>query len=224
MAAVISIKSLNKTYKNGFSAVTDLSLEVQAGEFIALLGPNGAGKSTTIGILTTLVNKTSGQIVINGYDLAKKPLQAKAELGVVPQEFNFNPFESVEQILLNQASFQGIVQAQAKLKVDQLLDEVGLTAKRKQAAQTLSGGMKRRLMVARALIHDPKVLILDEPTAGVDIEVRQGIYQFLEERNKQGLTIILTTHYLEEAERLCDRIAIINHGQIIKDIKKRSFI
>ncbi len=213
----LEITELRKTYANGIEALKGINLIVQKGDFFALLGANGAGKSTTIGAITTLLTKTTGKICIYGYDLDQETELAKSYLGLVPQEFNLNIFETCEQILLNQAGFYGISRKQAQPRVESLLRELGIWEKRDSIVRHLSGGMKRRLMIARALIHEPKVLILDEPTAGVDIEIRRSMWEFLARTNAQGTTIILTTHYLEEAEQLCKNIAIIDHGQIIKN-------
>jgi ABC-2 type transport system ATP-binding protein len=212
----LKINNLTKTYKNGMKALKGIDLSIRAGDFFALLGANGAGKSTTIGLITTLLKKTSGSIQIHGFDIDIHPEQAKAFLGVVPQEINLNIFETCEQILINQAGFYGIPRHKAKQRLDILLEQLGIADKKNQAARFLSGGMKRRLMIARALMHEPAMLILDEPTAGVDIEIRRSVWKFLKETNKQGTTIILTTHYLEEAEQLCKNVAIIHHGKIIE--------
>ncbi|MBA2651049.1 MAG: ABC transporter ATP-binding protein [Tatlockia sp.] len=211
----LEIKQLSKTYKNGFEALKGIDLNVKSGDFFALLGVNGAGKSTTIGLISTLLTKTSGRIIINGYDLDNNPEQAKSCLGLVPQEFNINVFEICDQILINQAGFYGIPRKIAIPRANELLKQLGLWNKRKDIVRSLSGGMKRRLMIARALIHQPKILILDEPTAGVDIEIRRSMWEFLTETNKCGTTIILTTHYLEEAEQLCKHVAIIDQGQFV---------
>ncbi len=213
----LEIQNLTKTYSNSVEAVKSIDLTVNTGDFFALLGANGAGKSTTIGLITTLVSKTAGTIKIHGFDLDEQREQAKACLGLVPQEINLNIFETCEQTLINQAGYYGISRTEAKQRADNLLEQLGLADKRKSIARHLSGGMKRRLMIARALIHRPKVLILDEPTAGVDIEIRRSMWDFLTKTNKEGTTIILTTHYLEEAEQLCKHIAIIDKGQIIKN-------
>lgn len=212
----LEIQQLRKTYANGVEAVKGIDLTVETGDFFALLGANGAGKSTTIGLITTLLTKTAGVIRINGYDLDQSPEEAKSCLGLVPQEINLNIFETCEQILLNQAGYYGISRAKARLRADTLLEQLGLTEKRRSIVRHLSGGMKRRLMIARALVHQPKVLILDEPTAGVDVEIRRSMWDFLRQTNDAGTTIILTTHYLEEAEQLCKNIAIINKGEIVK--------
>jgi len=220
----LEIKNLVKTYNNGVQAVKGINMSVKQGDFFALLGANGAGKSTTIGVITTLLYKTSGQILIEGHDLDKQPRQAKACLGLVPQEFNINIFETCEQILINQAGFYGIPRSTAKKRADDLLKQLGLWEKRFGIVRHLSGGMKRRLMIARALIHHPKVLILDEPTAGVDIEIRRSMWDFLTYINKQGTTIILTTHYLEEAEQLCKNIAIIHQGEILENTSMKDLL
>lgn len=216
MTYAIEIKQLRKTYANGVEAVKGIDLTVKTGDFLALLGANGAGKSTTIGLITSLLTKTTGMICINGFDLDDNPEQAKSCLGLVPQEINLNIFETCEQILLNQAGYYGIPRAEARPRADVLLEQLGLSEKRRSIVRHLSGGMKRRLMIARALVHQPSVLILDEPTAGVDVEIRRTMWDFLRQTNAAGTTIILTTHYLEEAEQLCKNIAIINKGEIIK--------
>lgn len=220
----IEIEGLTKTYKSGVMALKSVDLKVEAGDFFALLGPNGAGKSTTIGILSSLVQKTSGTVKIFGIDADEYLNQTKSFLGIVPQEFNFGIFETVEQILSNQAGFYGIPREKAKERVDYYLDKLSLTDKRKTSAGQLSGGMKRRLMIARALVHDPKILILDEPTAGVDIEIRRSMWEFLTNMNEAGKTIILTTHYLEEAESLCKNIAIINQGKIVENTSMKKLL
>lgn len=220
----IELDSLEKTYKNGVKALRSINLKVESGDFFALLGPNGAGKSTTIGILSSLVNKTGGKVKIFGVDIDTNLNLAKTFLGIVPQEFNFGIFEAVEQILINQAGFYGMPLKEAKERVKYYLDKLSLYDKRKSAAGTLSGGMKRRLMIARALIHDPKLLILDEPTAGVDIEIRRSMWDFLKELNQAGKTIILTTHYLEEAESLCKNIAIIDQGEIVENTSMKKLL
>ncbi|MCU7939925.1 MAG: ABC transporter ATP-binding protein [gamma proteobacterium symbiont of Bathyaustriella thionipta] len=213
----LEINQLKKTYNNGFEALKGIDLNVRKGDFFALLGPNGAGKSTIIGIICSLINKTSGHVSIRGYDLKQFPREAKQSLGIVPQEFNFNVFEPVEEILVNQAGYYGVKRPEAFKRAEVHLKQLDLWDKRREMARDLSGGMKRRLMIARALMHEPQILILDEPTAGVDIEIRRSMWAFLQEINKQGTTIILTTHYLEEAEQLCKNIAIINQGAIIKN-------
>ncbi|MDF1654777.1 MAG: ABC transporter ATP-binding protein [Coxiellaceae bacterium] len=211
----IAIEHLNKTYASGTQAVKDVSFEVKQGEFFALLGPNGAGKTTTIGMITSLVTKTSGRIEIMGHDLDSDPATAKSYLGVMPQEVNLNVFEKAINILYHQASYYGIPRRRTKQRAEMLLKAMELWPHRNDIVRTFSGGMKRRLMVARSLIHNPKVLILDEPTAGVDVEIRQQMWDFLQAENRQGLTVILTTHYLEEAENLCNDIAIINKGELV---------
>jgi ABC-2 type transport system ATP-binding protein len=215
MVAALSIRDLRKSYANQFEALKGISLDVNQGDFFALLGPNGAGKSTTIGIISSLVRKTSGSVKIFDVDIDQHFSTAKKFLGVVPQEFNFNLFEKVEDILIQQAGYYGLPAKEAKPRVEYYLGKLDLLDKRRTPARTLSGGMKRRLMIARALVHQPKLLILDEPTAGVDIELRRGMWEFLREINDAGTTIILTTHYLEEAENLCRQIAIIDRGEII---------
>ncbi|QMT61345.1 ABC transporter ATP-binding protein [Legionella sp. PC997] len=220
----LDIKQLFKTYANGVQALKGIDLTINKGDFFALLGANGAGKSTTIGLITSLLNKTSGSISIHGYDLEKEPAKAKSCLGLVPQEINLNIFENCEQILLNQAGYYGISRKNAQPRVETLLQQLGLWEKRNSITRHLSGGMKRRLMIARALVHQPKVLILDEPTAGVDIEIRHSMWEFLTRTNAEGTTIILTTHYLEEAEQLCKNIAIINEGEIIKNTSMKALL
>ncbi len=217
MTAALSIRQLTKTYANGLQALKGIDLEVAEGDFFALLGPNGAGKSTTIGIITSLVNKTSGQVAIFGHDLDRELTAAKSQLGLVPQEFNFNVFEPVVEIVVNQGGYYGIERKVAYARAEQYLKQLGLWEKRHSMARNLSGGMKRRLMIARALVHRPRLLILDEPTAGVDIEIRRSMWEFLKTINQQGTTIILTTHYLEEAENLCRNIAIIDEGRVIEN-------
>ena len=211
----LAIQNLSKTYSNGFSALKDVSLTVPQGGFFALLGPNGAGKSTMIGIISSLFKPTTGSVKIFGTDLLENPSIAKQYLGIVPQEFNFNMFEKVEDILITQAGYFGIPAKEARPRAKRLLMALGLWDKRNSKSRELSGGMKRRLMIARALIHKPKLLILDEPTAGVDIELRRSMWEFMQQINiEENTTIILTTHYLEEAEQLCKRIAILDHGEI----------
>ncbi len=212
----LSVQGLTKTYGNGVQALKGIDLAVEEGDFFALLGPNGAGKTTLIGIVTSLVRKSGGQATIFGYDLDRELEAAKSCIGVVPQEINFNQFESPETIVVNQAGFYGIARPVARARAQLYLKQLQLWDKRKHASRALSGGMKRRLMIARALMHEPRLLILDEPTAGVDIEVRRSMWEFLREINQRGTTIILTTHYLEEAETLCRNIAIIDHGRIIE--------
>lgn len=220
----IEIKQLAKTYTNGVNALKGIDLTVNTGDFFALLGANGAGKSTTIGLITTLITKTSGSINIFGYDLDKQPEKAKSCLGLVPQEVNLNIFETCIQILLSQAGYYGISRKNALPRAESLLEQLGLWEKKDSIVRHLSGGMKRRLMIARALIHQPKILILDEPTAGVDIEIRRSMWEFLTRTNAEGTTIILTTHYLEEAEQLCKNIAIIDKGQIIKNTSMKTLL
>jgi len=224
MTTALSVRDLRKVYGNGFEALKGVSFDVQPGDFMALLGPNGAGKSTTLGIVSSLVNKSSGSVNVFGYDLDKDPVGVKTCLGVVPQEFNFNMFEKVEHILITQAGYYGIPAKEAAKRAEFYLRKLGLWEKRDVRARMLSGGMKRRLMIARALMHEPKLLILDEPTAGVDIELRRSMWTFLQEINEAGTTIILTTHYLEEAESLCRNIAIIDHGQIVQYTSTRELL
>ncbi len=212
----LSISNLKKTYGNGFQALKGIDLDVEAGDFFALLGPNGAGKSTAIGIISSLVNASSGSVSIFGYDLFKESSQAKSCIGLVPQEINFNQFDTVKSILLNQAGYYGIPRKMALQRTEQCLKQMDLWDKRDTVSRRLSGGMKRRVMIARAMVHAPKLLILDEPTAGVDIEIRRSMWKMMEEVNQQGTTIILTTHYLEEAESLCRNIAIIDQGLIVE--------
>lgn len=224
MSYALSIRGLEKTYANGFKALKGIDLDVREGDFFALLGPNGAGKSTTIGILSTLVNKSAGKVEVFGHDLDTSPLQLKRCIGVVPQEFNFNQFELAINILLVQAGYYGIRRAEAQERAEQLLRQLDLWDKRHTQSRMLSGGMKRRLMIARALMHQPRLLILDEPTAGVDIEMRRSMWEYLTQLNAEGTTIILTTHYLEEAEQLCRNIAIIDHGQIVENTSMRALL
>ncbi|MEZ8104963.1 ABC transporter ATP-binding protein [Vibrio cortegadensis] len=221
----LEIEQLRKTYAGGFEALKGVSLSVKKGDFYALLGPNGAGKSTTIGIISSLVNKTSGKVKVFGYNIDTDLELAKQNLGLVPQEFNFNPFETVEQIVLQQAGYYGVPKALAKERAKKYLSQLDLWEKRGERARNLSGGMKRRLMIARALMHEPQLLILDEPTAGVDIELRRSMWEFLQGINeKLGITIILTTHYLEEAEMLCRNIGIINRGELIENTSMKSLL
>lgn len=220
----LNIENLAKVYSNGVNALKGVSFSVEAGDFFALLGPNGAGKSTTIGIITSLVNKTSGKVSVFGHDIDTELRQAKRCIGLVPQEMNFAIFETVWQIVINQAGFYGVPKAHAAERADYYLEKLGLWKKRHHTARTLSGGMKRRLMIARALIHEPKLLILDEPTAGVDIELRRSLWEFLEHINDLGITVILTTHYLEEAESLCRNIAIIHQGEIVENTDMKSLL
>jgi len=224
MSDALVIKNLNKVYANNFHALNDVSFTVEKGEFFALLGPNGAGKSTTIGIICSLINKTSGKVHIFDKDIDTNFVEARRELGIVPQEFNFNIFEPVIEIVVNQAGYYGIPRKQAFERAEYFLNKLGLWGKRKESARDLSGGMKRRLMIARALVHEPCLLILDEPTAGVDIEIRRSMWEFMRELNESGVTIILTTHYLEEAESLCRHVAIINEGKLIRDTSIRELI
>ncbi len=213
----LEISNLHKTYASGLQALKGIDLQVEEGDFFALLGPNGAGKSTCIGIISGLVNKTSGDVKIFGHSIDDEFILAKSFLGSVPQEFNFNTFEPVEEIITNQAGFYGVPARIARQQTEHYLKQLGLWQQRRSQARRLSGGMKRRLMIARALVHKPRLLILDEPTAGVDIELRRSMWEFLEQINDQGTTIILTTHYLEEAERMCRNIAIIDEGNIIQN-------
>lgn len=223
MTYALELSQLTKTYPGGVKALKGIDLSVEDGDFYALLGPNGAGKSTTIGIISSLVNKTSGSVKVFGYDLEKQVVQAKQQLGLVPQEFNFNPFETVLQIVLNQAGYYGVTRSVAVQRAEQYLTQLDLWEKRDERARNLSGGMKRRLMIARALMHQPKLLILDEPTAGVDIELRRSMWTFLKNLNAQGTTIILTTHYLEEAEMLCRNIGIIQHGELVENTSMKNY-
>ncbi|EKO3550057.1 ABC transporter ATP-binding protein [Vibrio fluvialis] len=220
----LEIDQLRKTYAGGFEALKGVSLTVNKGDFYALLGPNGAGKSTTIGIISSLVNKTSGTVKVFGHNIDTHLEQAKQHLGLVPQEFNFNPFETVEQIVMQQAGYYGVSRTLAKERAEKYLTQLDLWEKRKERARNLSGGMKRRLMIARALMHEPQLLILDEPTAGVDIELRRSMWEFLKQINSQGITIILTTHYLEEAEMLCRHIGIINRGELIENTTMKGLL
>ncbi len=213
----IRVQNVKKVYDTGTEALKDVSMEIAQGEFFGLLGPNGAGKSTLIGIVAGLTLKTEGTVEVCGVSTDANPDYAKTFIGLVPQEFNFNIFEKVEDIILDQAGYYGIPRSEAKVRAEKVLTKLGLWEKRKDMAQALSGGMKRRLMIARALVHEPKVLLLDEPTAGVDVELRRGMWDFLRELNEQGTTIVLTTHYLEEVEILCRRVAIINKGDIIAE-------
>ena len=224
MQKALEISALKKVYKGGFEALKGINLTVNEGDFFALLGPNGAGKSTTIGVITSLVNKTSGQVQVFGHDLDTKLETAKSFIGLVPQEFNFNQFESLTKILVNQAGYYGVTRELAHQRAEKYLKQLDLWDKRNDAARMLSGGMKRRLMIARALMHEPKMLILDEPTAGVDIELRRSMWDFLRELNEQGITIILTTHYLEEAEMLCRNIAIIDSGVIVENTSMKTLL
>jgi ABC-2 type transport system ATP-binding protein len=220
----LTIRNLQKTYPNGVTAVRGVDLEVEEGDFFALLGPNGAGKSTIIGIISSLVNKTSGSVQVFNHDLDLDKIAAKTCMGLVPQELNFNQFDTVINVVVNQAGFYGIPRKLALERAEKYLQQLGLWAKRNEASRTLSGGMKRRLMIARALVHEPRMLVLDEPTAGVDIELRRSTWDFLEELNRQGTTIILTTHYLEEAETLCRGIAIIDKGVILERTEVKNLL
>ena len=220
----LEIDGLRKVYGNGFEALKGISLRVEQGDFFALLGPNGAGKSTTIGIVCSLVQKSAGRVRVHGVDIDEDFPGAKKFIGIVPQEFNFNLFEKVFDIVTNQAGYYGLPVELARERAETYLRELGLWDKRSDAGRALSGGMKRRLMIARALVHEPRLLILDEPTAGVDIEMRRGMWEFLQKLNAGGTTIILTTHYLEEAEALCRNIAIINHGGIVENTSIRDLL
>jgi ABC-2 type transport system ATP-binding protein len=224
MTTALTIKQLSKSYKNGFEALKGIDLDVQQGDFFALLGPNGAGKSTTIGILCSLVRKSAGSVEIFGNNIDTDFSLAKKQLGIVPQEFNFPNFEQVFDILVNQAGYYGLPKGLAIERSEKYLKALGLWEKRFEVSRNLSGGMKRRLMIARALVHEPRLLILDEPTAGVDIEMRRSMWTFLRELNEQGTTIILTTHYLEEAESLCRNIAIIDHGIIVENTSMKKLL
>ena len=224
MATALEINNLKKIYGSGVEALRGIYLSVKEGDFYALLGPNGAGKSTTIGIITSLVNKTSGKVNVFGYDLDKDLVRAKQQIGLVPQEFNFNPFETVQQIVVNQAGYYGVSRKEAMKRSEKYLKQSNLWEKRNVRARMLSGGMKRRLMIARALMHEPRLLILDEPTAGVDIELRREMWEFLRELNENGTTIILTTHYLEEAEMLCRNIGIIQSGELIENTSMKELL
>lgn len=224
MTTALDIQGLRKTYDNGFTALKGIDLRVEQGDFFALLGANGAGKSTTIGIVSSLVNKTAGKVSIFGYDLDTQRERAKAQIGLVPQEFNFNIFEPVIEIVTNQGGYYGIPRSEAFARAEPLLKQLGLWEKRHDQARSLSGGMKRRLMIARSLIHNPRLLILDEPTAGVDIEIRRSMWEFLRKLNTEGTTIILTTHYLEEAESLCRNIGIIDKGGLIENTSMKKLL
>jgi len=224
MTAAISIENLSKTYANGHQALKGISMQVNPGDFFALLGPNGAGKSTTIGIIATLVKKSAGKVEVYGRDVDTHVFQTKQDLGVVPQEVNFSQFEKVRDIVMTQAGYYGLPRKLAAERAEKYLRKLGLWDKRDVRSRTLSGGMKRRLMIARALVHEPRLLILDEPTAGVDIELRRSMWEFLTDINKAGTTIILTTHYLEEAEHLCRNIAIIDEGEIIENTSMKTLL
>ena len=224
MSLALSISGLHKTYSTGIQALKGVDLEVKEGDFFALLGPNGAGKSTTIGIICSLINKSAGKVSVFEHDIDTSIDAAKSCIGLVPQEFNFNQFEPVGEIVINQAGYYGIDRKLAAQRAEKYLRKLDLWGRRKDIARELSGGMKRRLMIARALVHEPKLLILDEPTAGVDIEIRRSMWEFLKEVNQQGTTIILTTHYLEEAENLCKHIAIINNGVTIESTEMKQLL
>ena len=224
MLQALSISNLTKTYANNMKALSSVNLSVEQGDFFALLGSNGAGKTTMIGIICSLLNKTSGEVLVLGKDQSKHLNEVKRMIGLMPQEFNFNPFEPVEEILVNQAGYYGIDRSSAKAQAEILLKRMELWDKRLDMAKSLSGGMKRRLMLARALIHQPKILILDEPSAGVDVEIRRSMWKFLRELNDQGMTIILTTHYLEEAESLCRNIAILDKGKIVEQTSMKKLL
>jgi len=224
MNYALELEKLTKTYAGGVQALRGIDLRVEAGDFYALLGPNGAGKSTTIGIISSLVNKSAGKVRVFGYDIDKDIVNAKRQLGLVPQEFNFNPFETVMQVVVNQAGYYGVPRPLALQRAEKYLTQLDLWGKRNERSRMLSGGMKRRLMIARALMHEPKLLILDEPTAGVDIELRRSMWGFLKELNAQGTTIILTTHYLEEAEMLCRNIGIIQGGQLVENTSMKELL
>ncbi len=224
MSLALSISGLHKTYPKGNQALKGVDLEVKEGDFFALLGPNGAGKSTTIGIICSLINKGTGKVKVFEHDIDHAMEAAKSCIGLVPQEFNFNQFEPVGEIVINQAGYYGIDRKLASQRAEKYLKKLDLWSRRKDIARELSGGMKRRLMIARALVHEPKLLILDEPTAGVDIEIRRSMWEFLKDVNQQGTTIILTTHYLEEAENLCKHIAIINNGVTIESTEMKQLL
>src|SRR5690606_31238890 len=224
MTDALPLRDVSKTYRNGFQALKGINLNVPEGEFYALLGPNGAGKSTTIGINSLLTRKSSGTVEIFGYDLDTQPSKAKQCLGVVPQEFNFAQFDKIFDNLVTKTEYYGILKKIVQSRLEEYLNKLGLWDKRSTQARMLSGGMKRRLMIARAMMHEPKLLILDEPTAGVDIELRRSMWDFLNEMNENGTSIILTTHYLEEAEMLCRRIAIIDRGVIKEDTSMKNFL
>lgn len=215
----LSIRNLSKTYPNGVQALKGIDLDVEAGDFYALLGPNGAGKTTAIGIVCSLVNKSGGEVRVFGHSIDRELAAAKSCIGLVPQEVNLNLFDTAENIVLNQAGYYGIPRKTARQRAERYLSELRLWDRRSEPARNLSGGMKRRLMIARALAHEPKLLILDEPTAGVDIEIRRSMWEFLRRINDEGTTIILTTHYLEEAESLCRHVAIIDEGEIIENAR-----
>jgi len=220
----LSIRNLKKTYANGLVAVKGIDLDVEEGDFFALLGPNGAGKSTTIGVISSLVNASSGEVKIFDVDLKRKTQLAKSYIGLVPQEVNFNQFETARNIVMNQAGYYGMPRKEAKVQTERCLKLMHLWDQRDMVSRRLSGGMKRRVMIARALVHQPRLLILDEPTAGVDIEIRRSMWETMKQVNEQGTTIILTTHYLEEAENLCRNIAIINQGEIVENTNMQSLL
>ena len=224
MSEALLISNLTKTYANNLQALSQINLRIEQGDFFALLGSNGAGKTTMIGIICSLLNKSSGKVEVLGRDQSTHLNEVKRLIGLMPQEFNFNPFEPIEEILINQAGYYGIKRSQAKVQAEALLKRMELWPKRLEMAKSLSGGMKRRLMLARALIHQPKILILDEPSAGVDVEIRRSMWRFLRELNAQGMTIILTTHYLEEAESLCRNIAILDKGEIIEKTSMKKLL
>jgi len=224
MTLALTIRGLKKIYPNGFEALKGIDLNVEEGDFFGLLGPNGAGKSTTLNIITSLVRKTAGQVKVFEHDIDVDFSSAKKNLGVVPQEFNFNQFDKVFDVVATQAGFYGIPRALAVERTEKYLKKLGLWDKRNSTSRMLSGGMKRRLMIARALVHEPRILILDEPTAGVDIELRRSMWEFLQEINESGTTIILTTHYLEEAESLCRNLAIIDQGLIVEDSSTKDLL
>lgn len=224
MIPALEIENLSKVYDNDFEALKGISLSVEQGDFFALLGPNGAGKSTTIGIICSLVAKSAGKISVFGIDIDEDFPAAKRHIGIVPQEFNFNQFEKGLDIVINQAGYYGLAPGLARERAEKYLRELGLWEQRDIPARMLSGGMKRRLMIARSLVHEPQLLILDEPSAGVDIEMRRSMWDFLRRINAQGTTIILTTHYLEEAEALCRHIAIINHGKIVENTSMKELL
>ena len=224
MTIALELEQLTKIYPGGVQALRGIDLKVEAGDFYALLGPNGAGKSTTIGIISSLVNKTSGSVKVFGYDIDTQLELAKSQIGLVPQEFNFSQFEKVQQIVVQQAGFYGVPRKIAEERAEKYLTQLDLWEKRDKQARTLSGGMKRRLMIARALMHQPRLLILDEPTAGVDIEIRRSMWSFLQNLNAEGVTIILTTHYLEEAEMLCRNIGIIDKGRIVENTSMQNLL
>lgn len=217
MGNALKIISLNKIYRNGYEALKNINLEIAAGDFFAFLGPNGAGKSTVIGIISSLVTITSGKVFVLGEDIIENPDHAKKNIGIVPQEYNLNQFIPIEETMINVGGYFGIERVQAQERTHKLFNQLGIWEKRHLTPRELSGGMKRRLMIARALIHNPKILILDEPTAGVDTELRLTMWDFFQKINNEGVTIILTTHYLEEAERLCKNLAIIHKGEIIQN-------